>query len=135
MKADRNGLVLPGKRRVRHNNGHLGKIHGYVINGHGVAILQAHPAAAWHSRTQATMPGVKDDRQPRLSKDFVKRVSKQIIGNKFLDRWMKFESSYLTRRDQALRFLHTLCPAVWVDARKRDGNIGILLGELHHFVV
>ena len=64
VQADRDGFVLPRERRVRHDDRHLRKVHGDVVDRHRVAVLQADAAAAGHAGADAAVPGVEEHRQP-----------------------------------------------------------------------
>ena len=54
-----------------HDDGHGRKIHGHIVDRHGLSILQVHTGSAGHTRADAAMPGMKNYRQPGLSKHFI----------------------------------------------------------------
>ena len=118
-----------------HDDGHGRKVHGHVVDGHGLPYFRCTPPPPGMPGADAAMPGVKNNRQPGLGKDFVQRISQAIVGEKLLDGRMKFQSSDLPFGHQALGFLHALRAAMRIDTRKRDGNVGISFSESHHFIV
>jgi len=73
-------------------------------------------------------------RQLCLREDFIQRVSEESFG---INSGPAGAVSVLVLScgNQALRFLHTLRTPVWVNARKRNRDIGILLSELYDFIV
>src|SRR6187551_146073 len=124
MQTDRDRLVLPGERRVRHDDRHIRKVHRHIVDWHWVAILQPDTAATPHARADAAVSGVKDDRELRFGKDFVQRIRDAIVREELLNRWMKLETAYRSRADQASRFAHGFGAARRVDAGKRDCDVG-----------
>jgi hypothetical protein len=84
MQAHRDRFILPRKRRVRHDDRHIGKVDGHIIDIHRIAVLQPDAAPARHTRADTAVPGVENDRQPRLGYHFVERVSHLVIGEKLL---------------------------------------------------
>ena len=74
VQADRDRLVLPRERRVRHDDRHVREIHGHVVDRHRVAVLQPDAAAAGHAGADAAVAGVEQHRQPRLGEHLVERI-------------------------------------------------------------
>jgi mRNA-degrading endonuclease toxin of MazEF toxin-antitoxin module len=62
---------------MRHDDGHGGKIHGDIIYRHRVTILQTHTAAR-HTRAEAAVAGMKDDRKTGFRENLIERVNERL---------------------------------------------------------
>src|SRR5258708_33318867 len=58
-----------------------------------------------------------------------------MVEDRLLVRRVQVQASHSPCGNQALRFPHTLRAPVWINARKRNRDIGIPFSELHDFIV
>ncbi len=90
MEADGDRFVLPGERRVGHDDGQLREIHRYIVYMHGVAVFQTDAAAARHVRADSAVTGVKEHGQFGFGENLVERVGDRVVGEELLQWRMQF---------------------------------------------
>src|SRR5207248_1155398 len=86
---DRQRLLLPGKRRVGHDDRHLGKVDGYIVQIDRIAVLQADAAARAGALPDSRLAGVKQGRKPSSGDYFVERVQPPVVRVVPTRRWVK----------------------------------------------
>src|SRR5262245_2138224 len=86
-------FFLPGHRRVSHDDREAGKIGGHVIEMQRVSVLQLESAAAWSSRADAGLPGVRDEWNSQLNAFLPERIESRVIGEKGLSGGMQLETA------------------------------------------
>src|SRR5450755_4052048 len=66
VQADREGFILPGKRRMGHDDGHIGKIHRDIVEVHRIGVFEMDTTTATHPCSYPRVSGVKHGRQTSL---------------------------------------------------------------------
>ena len=120
---------------MRQDDRHVRKIHGHIVDRHGVTVLEPNAAASWHAGADAAVPGVEQHRQPRFREDFVERIRHAIVGEKLLQRRMKLQAANAARRDQPPRLANRVGASRGIEADERHGDIGVVRRELDDGVV
>src|SRR3954447_11227699 len=108
---------------MRHNDRHIWKIDGDIVNVHGIAVFQTDAASASHSAANTAVPSVEDHRQLRVRENLVERVDRSVVCLELLDGWVQLESANTTCGDQAARLVDSCGPSCGVDAGKRDHHV------------
>ena len=78
-----------------------------VVDGHRVAVLEAHAAAAGHARADAAVARVEEDRQAGFGKDLVERVRDPVVGEELLQRRVQLEPADDPGIDEPPRLAHS----------------------------
>jgi hypothetical protein len=130
VQGDGQALVLPGHRRVGHDDREVREVGGDVVEEHRVRVLQADPAAAPHPGADAGLTGVEDGRDAGLLDGRVERVEPHVVRVERLRRGVELEPLDPVLPHQPADRPEGDLVAPRVDAAERDEDVGVRGGEL-----
>ena len=118
-----------------HDDLHVRKIDGHIVEVHGVAVGQSQPSPATHAAANATVSGVKDGRHLVRVDHLVDGPGHLVVGVVALHGGVKFKAANTLFTNETLGLAGAHFAFVWINAGKGDHHVAVVSGGLGNFFV